>query len=480
MRKGFLGSAALARVASLAVVLAIPATPSFARGDARHEANRREFDGRRTKMLIEAGTRFVEVGVWCRDAGLVRQASTEFLRAVEVSDGKNVWANKVVALMRTLDDRFWKSFRNEKPSKGMLAGHEKRAKAALSAYRKDRLSLARWAEKKGLVEEADGEYLGYLRDLGEPVEVDAEGRIRLEGGSIPLEASKRLLARTVTVNDRRHVRDEFLELLPDVQVVHEAASPALRVRTQRGRALAEDLLAVATAALPLLEDEAGGRPTRRMDAYVFEDRKGYEAYLAKTDLASHTPAAGIADGARGLVLVCGQGLDEAALRGVLLHEVAHLFQYGVTRAVMPSWWSEGFAESFGAPGAFAWQDGEFRRLGAEAKPAAWDAIRTADAYLPLARLLRADALDLITRDRPAAHRFYAQSWAFYAWLTGAAPDDVRAQFSMWEAMCGGKALGAQAGQASRDSAPAADLLEARLGGRLPEIEAAFRAWLGVR
>jgi hypothetical protein len=471
-------SARASRRLGVVALLLASAIPSSARGDARAEANRREFAARKTKLLIEAGTRFVEVGAWCRDAGLVKQASTEFLRAVEISDGKNHWANKVVHLMRSLDERFWKAFRNEKPSKGMLAGHEKRAKAALSAYRKDRFALARWAEKKDLEEEADGEYAGYLADLGEPLDVDPEGRIRVEGATIPAAASKRLLARAVTINDRLHVPDEFLSLVPEVRTVHQAENAALRVRTQRSRALADDLLALASAAMPLLEDEVGGRPTRRLDAYVFEDRKVYESYLGKTSLASHTAATGVADGARNLVLVCAQGLDDAVVRGVVLHELAHLFQYGVTRAVMPSWYTEGFAESFGAAAAFTWKDGEFRRLGAEADPPAWAAVRKAGGYLPLERLLSADALDLITKERPVAHRFYAQSWAFYVWLTTAAPKDVQQAFALWETICGGKALGAEAGKAaSRNSAPAAELFRARLGGRLPEIEAGFRAWL---
>jgi hypothetical protein len=471
---------AAARLAAVVILLATSTSgPSFARGEDREEMKRREFQNRRLGALIEAGTRFVEVGVWCRDAGLVKQASAEFLRAVEVSDGKNHWANKVVALMRSLDEKFWKS-KNEKPSKGMLAGHEKRAKAALDAARKDRFSLAKWAEKQGLEDEATGEYVGYLADLGEPLEVDAEGRIVVDGTTIPLPASKRILAKAVTINDRLHVRDEFLEIIPEVSTVHQASSPALRVRTERDRAQADELLAIATGAMPLLEDEVGGRPTRRMDVYVFQDRKVYESYLRKTKMASHTAATGIADAARNLVLVCAQGLDDAAVRGMVLHELTHLFQYGVTRAVMPSWYTEGLAESFGAPSAFTWEKGVYRRAGAATPPSAWGEVKTAQGYLPLDRLLSASAIDLIATEPATARRFYVESWAFYAYMTTAAPKDVREQFALWETICGGKALGAEAGNAgSRNSAPAAELFRSRMASKLAEIESGFREWLGV-
>jgi hypothetical protein len=202
------------RVVALGAVLLLAHGTAYTRGEERLEALRNQFKGRQRGVLVAAGTRHVEVGVWCRDAGLVPQATAEFLRAIEVSEGTNIWAQKVVDLMRRLDDRFWKSHKNEKPSKGMLAGHEKRAKAAFAAYRKDRLSLARWAEKQGLSDEAFGEYVGVVRATGAPLDVDDKGRVLVEGTPLPEDISARILGESVTINDRRHVRDEFLELLP--------------------------------------------------------------------------------------------------------------------------------------------------------------------------------------------------------------------------------------------------------------------------
>ena len=55
----------------------------------------------------------------CRDAGLVAQATAEFLRAVEVADDRHPGALKVLAIMQNLEDRFWKRTL-EDPSPGMI------------------------------------------------------------------------------------------------------------------------------------------------------------------------------------------------------------------------------------------------------------------------------------------------------------------------------------------------------------------------
>jgi hypothetical protein len=164
----------------------------------------------------------------------------------------------------------------------------------------------------------------------------------------------------------------------------------------------------------------------------------------------------------------------------VLHELAHLFQYGVTPVVMPSWYSEGFAESFGGTGAWTW-DGATLTVTGDPPPARRAALAAPEAYLPLRTLLDADALELITKDRARARSFYDESWALYRYLKTAAPKDVAAQFALWEAQCRGAALGAEAGKPeSRDTAPASALFRARLGGRLDEIEKGFREWLAAK
>jgi hypothetical protein len=161
----------------------------------------------------------------------------------------------------------------------------------------------------------------------------------------------------------------------------------------------------------------------------------------------------------------------------VLHELAHLFQYGVTPVVMPSWYSEGFAESFGGIGAWRWEGGTLTFTG-DPPPDRVAALAAPGTYLPLRTLLDADALEMITKDRAKARVFYDEAWALYRYLKTAAPKDVAAQFGLWEAQCRGAALGAEAGKPDvRDAAPASELFQARLGGRLDEIETGFRAWL---
>ena len=72
-----------------------------------------EFQVKKRKALIAAGVEHIEVGKWCRDAGLVPQATAEFLRAQEVSEDQLPWAKRIVDIMRRLGDRFWKHERKK-------------------------------------------------------------------------------------------------------------------------------------------------------------------------------------------------------------------------------------------------------------------------------------------------------------------------------------------------------------------------------
>ena len=70
-------------------------------------------------------------------------------------------------------------------------------------------------------------------------------------------------------------------------------------------------------------------------------------------------AASIADvpavGSANTALVNGKGKDHETILGIALHELSHLFMYGVTRSMMPSWYSEGFAETYGGAGVYEWK-----------------------------------------------------------------------------------------------------------------------------
>jgi hypothetical protein len=437
-----------------------------------------ELRARKKEALVKASRRHVELGIWCRDAGLVSQASAQFIRAVEVSEGEDAWAVRILDLMRRLDDAFWKKVMKN-PGPAYLRTYAKRAKKAEEDSLDDRLALAKWAaKKKELGEEAFAEFQAIVRALDLPLETDATGAVVLPSGPLPPEISKRLVDGAIMINGRRWVRDAFLSKMPEITEVQEATSESLRVRTQGGEAQAKDLLAVCEACLPSLETDTGGRPTQRMQVFVFAKRADYETWLDRADLAGFKKAAGVADGATFTTVIAGEGLEGAALHGVTLHEMSHLFQYGVTPVVMPSWYAEGFAETYGGDGTFTWDGTTLKGGGVMASHRV--APLKAEGYVPFAQLFASDALKLIQAAQGGAGTFYASSWALRRWLRSGAAPEIAERFAMWETMCRGGALGATAGKPhSGDTTPATQLFQTMLGGQLPALEPAFKAWLAT-
>ena len=140
---------------------------------------------------------------------------------------------------------------------------------------------------------------------------------------------------------------------------------------------------------------------------------------------------------------------------------------------------ESFADTYGGTGTFTWDGKAFMPGGMLAKGLT-DGIKTDEGFLPLADLTAGDALALLSKDRPKASRFYAESWAFLRFLrTGSLPE-IRDRFRLWELACKGGAIGAKAGKArDRDTAPGREAFQKSFGADLPALEKAFRAWLAT-
>lgn len=465
----------MGRRALIAVLLLAFGTVAVA-GPADKEAEaRRQLDAVRYKMAVEFAGAHIELGIWCRDAGLVPQATAEFLRAAEVGGSAAPRALKIVAIMRALDDKFWKTV--QKHPKQLLDTYEKRAKKLELDLLKAKLRNAKEATKLGLPEEAYAEYAALVRQTNEPLTLDPAGKIVLPIGTLPLDVSERIRKDAVTINDRSYLRDDFLLLIPTVSEVSEVTSERVRVRTEGALAEAADLHAMVTALLLPLEDETDGRPTRRIQVFVFKTRASYGAWLDAASLSQHKVATGVADGATFTALVCAEGLPLDTVRGVALHEVSHLFMFGVTPVVMPSWYSEGFAETFGGPGTYAW-NGTSLVAGGLLAEGSLARIRTEEGYLPWSSVFQGDALKLLQADKSQALGFYAEAWAIRHWFTEQAPADVKARFRQWEVACRGGALGAEPGRPrDRNTAPAAEAFQRAFGPDLPALEAQFRAWL---
>ena len=433
----------------------------------------------RNKVLAENGQRHLQLGSWARDQGLVPQATSEFLLAVEVAEGKNPGAITVLGLMRKLDESFWTQ-RKKRPSRALLDEFDKRAKRALRDDRNGRFEVARLADVRKLEVEALRDFRALVGDDDDALQVDNKGRIVLDVGTVPEGISARILANAVKIDQRSYLRDEELRGLPDAANIHERESPELRVRGTIPAEKVADLHALGQALLPHLEERLGGRPTKRVNVFVFGARAEYAAYLAANALQRFERSGGFADYVPQQAIVCAEGCDEAQLRGLFLHELTHLYDYQFAPASLPSWYAEAFAESIGGPGAYKWQSGRLELTGRMSAEQRQKLAAGLDGF-SLRDLVAADVGTLWATDAEKARRFYVEAWGVLEFLRTGAGESVAARFAAWEALCRGKALGAKprepgAKRQYPNAAEARQVFEDMFGPQLQELQRDFVAW----
>jgi hypothetical protein len=465
-----------ARVACL--LLSLFAAPLAAQST--HDILQSDYRKAREAALFDAGQDHLELGSWARKHGLVPQATTEFLRAVEVSEGKNAGAQQVLGIMRGLGDAFWRG-EPKHPAKATVADYGHRAAALELHTRKARIDLAQRAARAGMPDESREQWLAVLR-LGGKLEYDDKDAPRIDGVAVPAELAGWLQEQTTKVDGRRTFEPGGAKA-PRVGGMHEAANDLLIVRTDLDEERGKALLALGTALWPALQERLDGAPTRRLALLVFAHKSDYDAYLDVRGLGVLKAARGAADYGNGQTLICGDGLGDPELHAIALHELSHLFFYGTAPAFLPDWYAEGFAETFGGQGTFTW-DGKALQTGGLLDRGRLDDLRKAP--LPLRELLAADAAKLLATDHDKGLRFYAEAWALQRFLRGE-KTPWQAKFRQWEAQCRCLVLGAPQGSAPQgnaqlsgrfgDPSQAQVQFERLFGPDLDELETAFRDWL---
>ncbi|MBL8752380.1 MAG: hypothetical protein JNK15_03685 [Planctomycetes bacterium] len=435
-----------------------------------------EYERMRTKALAEASQRHLELGSWARDQGLVPQATGQFLRAVEIGEGKNPGAATVLGAMRGLGDAFWTQ-RKKKPTKALLAEFDRRAALAEKGNRKDHLELAHRATLAERSEQARGHYRKVL-ELGGELARDDKG-FTIEGQRIPADLATWLEGESRADQKGRPVFEAAGNAAPKLAglVVHEDA--LLQVRTDLPGDAAAKLHALGSALLPHLRERLDGAPTQRLVLTVFARHADYVAYLTARGMAGHAKAPGLCDYGTFQTLVAatradGAPLGDGELHALVLHELAHLYFFGVAPAVMPDWYAEGFAESFGGQGTFTW-DGTRLTVGGRMDASRLESLRAAP--LSLRELVDVRIGVLLAMDRKKGIDYYAQCWALQRFLRQ--PEcKWHDRFAQFEAACRGKALGApERGRPAPDAAPASVEFLRLFGADLDAIDAAFREWL---
>lgn len=434
-----------------------------------------EFPGRKRKVLIEAGHRHLKLGVWCRDKGLNSQATMEFLQAVEVAEHQHPGAKKVLDIMQGYRDAFWKKRRKSFP-KGLLNSYEARSEKVVLKNAKERLSLAKWATEFGL-EEGEQEFRALVALKDAPLEFDKKERIIITGGAVPKELSKAIREEAVKINDRLWLRDEFLALLPDVEAIQEVENERIRVRTTGSTEQAQQVLDACTALLPVLAKDTGGRPTERLQVFLFSKEGAYAAYLTASGMTEFKDAKGFAMSSSRTACLNTFAMSDDDVRALALHEVTHLFVFGFTRTRMPDWYNEGFAETYGGQGCHTVDESNFEFHQVMA-PHRLTRLRSGEGIMPLKDLLTGNALTLRASPEQGLD-FYAQSWAFLRFLRTGAGDDVRKKLELWEAICRGKALGAVLDKPteSADVLPAQALFAELFASDLVALEVDFLTFL---
>lgn len=471
----------LRRALALSVLCCLAtATP----GQSPRDAKLADYQKRLEHHYVEAAQAYVDIAWWCRKVGLVPQATTLFLRAKAAGQGRHQMADNLVMWMNQYGDAFWR-VRPKRPARQYVVMCERKVRAADRQTRKSHLQIAKLALGVGAEQDARAHCEAAIR-LGAEIAVGKDGGCKLDSLVLPEALAKWLQERTVVLANGEHIFESAVAAGgPRLEGLHEHRDDQLVVRTDLGAAPALALHALGSALLPLLEDRLDGSPARPLVLLVFAKRATYTAYLQSLGIDS--TASGFADYGSFQTIVCAEGKAEPELWALVLHEMTHLFFWGAAPAVMPDWYAEGFAESFGGQGTFAF-DGKKLEVGAPMARHRLDALL--QKPVPLADLLAGDAEQLWRQDADQALRFYTAAWALQRFLNR--PDcPWREDFLRWEARCRGTALGnaadggGAAGAGKRVSAtqgfgdrkPAQTLFAEMFGAKVDAIDKAFQDYV---
>jgi hypothetical protein len=468
---------ALLIVVALLAGLPGPPGPIGRGGQRSHEEALEEFKQERFRVLHESGQRHLEYGLELRKKGLRIQAAAQIVLSVDVSRGRNGTARYVLELMRSFEDGFWRR-RPAPVTPAKLAAYWKEADELRARDLADRVALVRWAAKRDLEQQAYEELREVLLETDEPLAFDAKGRLVVGKTELDPALSDRVRADAIEINGLPYVRDTFLRRVPQVKRVFEKSTPELRVRSTTSVEEAEHVHAACAALLPVLDADLGLAPGRRLQVIVIGERAHYNTYLDLADLSSHRAADGFADRVAATAVLCREGSDDAHVLGLALHELAHLHQLSVTPTAFPSWYREGWAESFGGTGTFTF-DGTTLETRLPMSAARLAEVRAAP--FPLRELLDADALALLAADKTAARRYYAQSWAFLRFLEQGAGSAIAERLERWRSMCLGAVLGADLYEPyAMDATKSQALFDEYFATDLARLEQEFGVWLAAQ
>jgi len=428
-----------------------------------------DYEKARAAELLASGQRHVDLGWSIRDSGLIQQATWQFVRAVELSEGKHQGAVMVLGIVRNYGEAFWKK-RKKTASKASLQSYEKRALAIERQDRKGQIELARAAHQAHLVDRAREHWLAALQ-MGAEIQRTDKG-LRIDSVVVPEEHAAWVGERVRTVNGAVPRFEPAGTKVPAAAALREVGSGPVVVRTDLPGDAAEKLHALAAALLPHLQERLDGTSVRPLVLNVIGTRADYDAYLAAVGHRG-APGRGLCDYGSLRAFVCAEGLGENEIRGLVLHELTHLFFFASSPVAMADWYAEGLAETYGGQGTFTW-DGRRLVVGGAMSGERLAAVK--QAPLPLRELLAARAEQQLGAGQEQGLKFYAQCQAFLRWMLQPG-NRYRDRFLAWEDECRSAMPGVSATSRFGDTGPAAAAFDRVFARDLPAMEAAFLDWL---
>jgi tetratricopeptide (TPR) repeat protein len=193
------------------------------------------------------------------------------------------------------------------------------------------------------------------------------------------------------------------------------------VRTNESEAFARELAGLAEAAYGAFKAYYGGDEPRlpakeKMTLFAFRTYEDYRRHCVETKAEGHLNAAGFATSDSNVVVGWNKTSNRQQFLQTMVHEAAHLYYFRVAPAARAaSWHAEGMATYFEG---FDW-DGRGWKFGGVPEgrlPYARRAMLEGK-HIPLADLLKGDALALINSDSQKALLFYAECWALNYYLS---------------------------------------------------------------
>lgn len=421
----------------------------------------------------ETGKRHLILANSLEDRKVLMHAIEQFQLAADRGKGpKQVLGAKAAKMLRNLRKDRAENYYHYPNKKERI---RYRGKAA-AEHMRDRRGWKRLADyaadhPEQLLKEAMDGFERLIKDGYDLLKIDKNGRIELKEGPVPEYISKKFCDTegVISLNGEKCLRNGVFNSLMSIDEIHSRESKNIRILFQEDRKEYGSLLKMCEDLYSLLKADFGDCPDQPLTLIMLSQWETFEDYCVDSGQSVYKTYRSFTDRENFVSVVCIAGGEEGdadfhEIYCCALHELVHLFLYCINQVVMPDWYQEGIAETYGGHGTFVCKGSRTRFKGA-LDGSRIERLRALGGALDLEAFFFTPQ---ITSDREATERFYTQAWAFYQYLNDGATSKIKKKFKGWEEECYSKAL---------DETAAQELLHAKFVKDLPAMEEGFFAYL---